>query len=92
MTSKIQIGDMSYTLPFSFPSSTKIRRAIPDGTVRPGNADIQCELLTFNVDDAKYYPIVGCARLAKVHFKCTVTFGEGVQLVYIVHAHLIPAK
>src|SRR5579863_4612348 len=73
MTSRIEIGDVSYTLPFSFPSATEIRQAIPDGTLRPGNGDIQCELLTYNVEDAKSYPIVGCARLSKVHFKCTVT-------------------
>jgi len=75
-----------------FPSSREIRRAIPDGKVRPGNGDIQCELLKYNVEDAKYYPIVGCACLAHIHFKCTVTSGEDVQLVYIVHTHLIPVK
>jgi len=89
MTTKSEIGDVSYTLPFKRLSSTEIRRAIPDGTVFPGNGEIQCELLTYNTEGAKNHPIIGCARLASVHFKCTVTSGE---TVHIVHFHLIPAK
>lgn len=86
------IGNLAVTLPFTVPTAEEILRALP-AKARPKDARIQCELLNCQLDAPKFYTLVGSARLAHVHFKCTVsTDGGGVEIVYIDRDHLISQK
>jgi hypothetical protein len=78
----IAVGDVTYRLPFAFPSGEEIFRELP-AKVRPKNARIQCELFEYRLDAPRYYPKVGPARLANAHFKCTVFTGKSSEVVYI---------
>jgi hypothetical protein len=68
----IKTRDVSYTFPFDLPSRDEILRALP-AKDRPKNARIQCELLVYQLNAPRFYPLVGPARLAQAHFKCTAS-------------------
>ncbi len=91
-TTKIEVGDVSYTLPFSMPSAMEILRAPPAGQARPQHDRIQCELILFKMADPKVYPLVGSARLVQAHFKCTTSYADRTEVVYIDRNHLIAEK
>src|SRR5262245_48840208 len=88
----IRIGDVSYALPFSFPSAEEILRALPGAKPQPKNPRIQCELTGYRLDNARFFPLVGPAQLSHAHFKCTVFTDRGSQVVHIDRDALIVSK
>ncbi len=95
------------------PSQDEVMRAMPDETgggwtflaeTSRNNVRIVVEPIVDRVDDCRFYPMVGPARLHHCHYKCTVYYDkvirsdwpvpfrhkdESVQVVYIDHDHLI---
>jgi len=95
------------------PSQDEVMRALPDETgggytfiaeTSRNNVRIVVEPIVDRLDDCRFYPMVGPARLHHCHYKCTVYFDkiirsdwpvpfrfadETVQVVYIDHDHLI---
>jgi hypothetical protein len=95
------------------PSQDEVMRALPDETsggwaflaeTTRNNVRIVVEPMVDRIDDCRFYPMVGPARLHHCHYKCTVYFDkvirsdwpvpfrhkdETVQVVYIDHDHLI---
>jgi len=95
------------------PSQDEVMRALPDETsggwafvaeTSRSNVRIVVEPIVDRIDDCRFYPMVGPARLHHCHYKCTVYFDkvirsdwpvpfrhkdETVQVVYIDHDHLI---
>jgi hypothetical protein len=95
------------------PSPDEVMRALPDETgggwpflaetIR-NNVRITVEPIVDRIDECRFYPMVGPARLHHCHYKCTVYYDkvirsdwpvpfrhadETVQVVYIDHDHLI---
>lgn len=95
------------------PSEDEIVRALPDQTsggvpflaeTHRNNMRMVVELIVDRVDECRFYPMVGPARLHHCHYKCTVFFDEikrsywpvpftaedrVEEVVYIDHDHLI---
>lgn len=95
------------------PSQDEVMRAMPDETgggwpflaeTSRNNVRIVVEPIVDRIDDCRFYPMVGPARLHHCHYKCTVYYDkvirsswpvpfhhvdESVQVVYIDHDHLI---
>lgn len=95
------------------PSPDEVMRALPnkaDGGVpflaetQMNNVRIVVDLITDRVDDCRFYPMVGPARLHHCHYKCTVYFDKTIrsdwpvpfkhtdrvqEVVYVDHDHLI---
>lgn len=95
------------------PSPDEIMRALPDDTaggvpflaeVQRNNVRITVEPLVDRIDECKFFPGVGPARLHHCHYKCTVYFDrmersywpipyshtdQTQEVVYIDHDHLI---
>lgn len=95
------------------PSQDEVMRAMPDETgggwpflaeTSRNNVRIVVEPIVDRIDDCRFYPLVGPARLHHCHYKCTVYYDkvirsdwpvpfrhvdESVQVVYIDHDHLI---
>ena len=57
------------------------RRLASPICMRQNRDDIQIvkELIVDRVDDARFYPLVGPARLHHCHFKCTVNYNETIS-------------
>jgi hypothetical protein len=96
-----------------YPSADEVMRALPDSTsggvpflaeTKRNNVRIIVEPIVDRLDECRFYPMVGPARLHHCHYCCTVfytetkqswwpvpfTFTEQVQdKVYIDHDHLI---
>lgn len=95
------------------PSSDEIMRSLPD-TAEGGfaflaetfrnNVRIVVEPIVDRVDECRFYPLVGPARLHHCHYKCTVYYDktirstwpipfthddETTEVIYIDHDHLI---
>jgi hypothetical protein len=81
----------------------EVIRALPDDVAR-NNVRIVMEPIVDKLESCRVYPLVGPARLHKVHYKCTVYFDkvaarerpiqtartdQGKEVVYIDHNHLI---
>lgn len=86
---KVVIGKISYSLPFSFPSVDSILNQLPAGKARPKLERIECELVKYQVSDARRYPLVGLAQLAQAHFKSTITSEAGREVAFSDSSHLI---
>lgn len=86
---KIAIGKIQYSLPFSFPSVDSILSQMTEGKARPQRERIECELVKYQVSEARHYPLVGPAQLVQTHFKSTVTSEAGREVVYSDSSHLI---
>lgn len=86
---KIAIGKIQYSLPFSFPSVDAILSQMTEGKARPKHERIVCELVKYQVSDARHYPLVGPAQLVQAHFESTVTSEAGREVVYSDSSHLI---
>uniref|UniRef100_A0A7C2JXQ5 Uncharacterized protein n=1 Tax=Schlesneria paludicola TaxID=360056 RepID=A0A7C2JXQ5_9PLAN len=95
------------------PSDDEVMRALPDETgggwpflaeTSRNNVRIVVEPIVDRIDDCRFFPLVGPARLHHCHYKCTVYYDkvirsdwpvpfrhhdETVQVVYIDHDHLI---
>ena len=95
------------------PSKDEVIRALPDETsgglpfvaeTHRNNVRIVVEPIVDRVDDCKFYPMVGPARLHHCHYKCTVFYekikrsswpvpfthkDQTQDVVYIDHDHLI---
>lgn len=95
------------------PSSDEVMRALPDTTssgmafiaeTSRNNVRIIVEPMVDRLDDCRFYPMVGPARLHHCHYKCTVYFEEvkrsywpvpfthrdqREEVVYVDHDHLI---
>jgi hypothetical protein len=95
------------------PSSDEVMRALPDSTssgmaflaeTSRNNVRIIVEPMVDRLDDCRFYPMVGPARLHHCHYKCTVYFEEvkrsywpvpfthrdqRQEVVYVDHDHLI---
>jgi len=84
----VNIGDAHLE---TFPSAEEVLLALPEKT-RTKNFRGNCQLVKYQLDDAKYYPLVGRARLEHAHFKCTVVTDDGTEVVYVNHARLIRQK
>jgi hypothetical protein len=87
----INVGDVSYRLPFAFPPRDEMLRALP-ASARSKNARIQCDLVLYQLDAPKIYPDVGRASLMHAHFKFTVFTDRGSDVGYIDRDRLIPVK
>lgn len=95
------------------PSKDEVMRALPNETsggwvflaetVR-NNVKIVTEPIVDRIDDCRFYPLAGPARLHHCHYKCTVYYDlykrsdwpvpfhhkdETIQVVYVDHDHLI---
>lgn len=85
------------------PSVDEVIRALPEDVAR-NNVRIVMEPIVDKLESCRVYPLVGPARLHKVHYKCTVYFDkvapqgkpilaartdQGREVVYIDHDHLI---
>ena len=95
------------------PSPDEVMRSLPDDTaggwpflaeVARNNVRIVVEPIVDKLEECRFYPLVGPARLHKCHYKCTVYFekvirsdwpvpyshtDQTVDVVYIDHDHLI---
>ncbi len=95
------------------PSSDEVMRALPDNTsggvaflaeTSRNNVRIIVEPMVDRLDDCRFYPMVGPARLHHCHYKCTIYFEEvkrsywpvpfthrdqRQEVVYVDHDHLI---
>ena len=95
------------------PSPDEVMRALPDDTVggfaflaetQRNNVRIVVEPMVDRIDECKFFPMVGPARLHHCHYKCTVYFEKVItshwpipfthadqtkEVVYIDHDHLI---
>ncbi len=95
------------------PSQDEVMRAMPDETgggwpflaeTTRNNVRIVVEPIVDRIDDCRFYPMVGPARLHHCHYKCTVYYDkiirsdwpvpfrhedESQQVVYIDHDYLI---
>ena len=95
------------------PSPDEVMRAMPNETsggnpfiaeTQRSNVKFVVEPIVDRMDDCRFYPLVGPARLHHCHYKCTVYYDkvirsdwpvpfhhkdETVQVVYIDHDHLI---
>jgi len=95
------------------PSPDEVIRFLPDSSeagyafvaeTSRDNIRMTIEPIVDRVDDCRYYPMVGPARLHHCHYKCTVFFDETLrswwpipfshteaveEVVYIDHDHLI---
>jgi len=95
------------------PSPDEVMMALPNETsggwsflaeTNRNNVRIVVEPIVDRLDDARYYPMVGPARLHHCHYKCTVYYDkvirsdwpvpfyhkdETIQVVYVDHDHLI---
>lgn len=95
------------------PSPDEVMMALPNETsggwqfvaeTNRNNVRIVVEPIVDRMDDCRFYPLVGPARLHHCHYKCTVYYDkvirsdwpvpfhhkdETVQVVYIDHDHLI---
>lgn len=95
------------------PSQDEVMRALPDETsggwaflaeTTRNNVRIVVEPIVDRLDECRFYPMVGPARLHHCHYKCTVYYDktmrsdwpvpfkhmdETQQVVYIDHDHLI---
>lgn len=95
------------------PSADEIVRALPGrgnggltfiAETRLNNVRYVVELISDRVDDCRFYPLVGPARMHHCHYKCTVYYDKTIrsdwpvpfehtdateEVVYIDHDHLI---
>lgn len=95
------------------PSPDEVMRALPNETsggwpflaeTQRNNVKMVVEPIVDRMDDCRFYPLVGPARLHHCHYKCTVYYDkiirsdwpvpfrhkdESSQVVYIDHDHLI---
>jgi len=95
------------------PSPDEVMRALPNETsggnafiaeTQRSNVKMVVEPIVDRMDDCRFYPLVGPARLHHCHYKCTVYYDkvirsdwpvpfyhkdETTQVVYIDHDHLI---
>lgn len=78
--------------PPSFPTAGTILKAAREGKGRAKNEHIQCKLVQYDVSDARNYPNVGAARVARSRFECTVMSDAGQKVVYICQCRLIAVK
>ncbi|MFM9962207.1 MAG: hypothetical protein ACKV2Q_13400 [Planctomycetaceae bacterium] len=86
---KIVAGKIHYSVPFSFPSVEAILSHVPEGKARPKHERIECELVKYQVSEARHYPLVGPAQLVRTRFKSTITSEAGREVVYSDTSHLI---
>jgi hypothetical protein len=85
---RIKAGEVTYILPFAAPSGEEIRRKLP-AEARAKNGTLHCELLEYRVNDRRFFPLVGPARLVEVRFKCTLTAAGQDYVVHLDRDHLI---
>lgn len=95
------------------PSPDEVMRALPNETsggnsfiaeTQRNNVKMVVENIVDRMDDCRFYPLVGPARLHHCHYKCTVYYDkvirsdwpvpfhhkdETIQVVYVDHDHLI---
>lgn len=95
------------------PSQDEVMRTVPNETsggwvflaeTHRNNVKIVTEPIVDRIDDCRFYPLAGPARLHHCHYKCTVYYDlvkrsdwpvpfhhkdETIQVVYIDHDHLI---
>jgi hypothetical protein len=95
------------------PSSDEVMRALPDDTsggfaflaeTSRSNVRIVIEPIVDRLDECRFYPLAGPARLHHCHYKCTVYYDKTIrsnwpipfthsdetqEVVYIDHDHLI---
>jgi hypothetical protein len=53
---------------------------------------VDCTLVSFDVADPRFYPLVGAARLATAQVKCTVQKAGSTDVFYRTESHLIPVN
>jgi RNA polymerase sigma factor (sigma-70 family) len=73
------------------PSTDEIVRALPK-TWAKVQLSFTFELIAHEMDEERSFPLVGRARLAHAHWKCTVFSDLGVETIYIDRDHLISIK
>jgi hypothetical protein len=87
----IERDGVTYTLPFELPTAEEITRALhkEGDVVDLRNRNVQCELLSMRIHEARHYDIVGPARRHSVTFKCTISSDGGRESIYMDREHLI---
>jgi hypothetical protein len=91
LVTRIRSGDVACSIPFILPSREDILKKLPV-KARTMNARGQCELILYRVNEPRFYPVVGQARLVEVRFKCTVTTDRKREVIYIDRDQVIPKQ
>jgi polysaccharide export outer membrane protein len=76
---------------WSRPSADEIVRALPESWAKV-ELKFTFELISYDVDEEQSFPLVGRARLAHAHWKCTVFSDLGVEVIYLDRSHLMPIR
>jgi protein involved in polysaccharide export with SLBB domain len=76
------------------PSEAQVLRALPKGWAggKADNLNILTERLDCRVDEPRFFPVVGPARLVHTHWKCTVVSARKTTVVYLDVDYLIPSR
>lgn len=86
------IGKVLYSLPFDVPNLDSILSQLPAGKARGTTKQIKCELVKYQVSDARYFPLVGPAQLVQIRFKSIINSDVGREVVYTSNSHLIETQ
>jgi hypothetical protein len=71
------------SMPQQPPSEATILKACPDRTELGKDLRVYCELIKYQLGEARFYPLVGKAQLATAHFQCLVQGSLGQRVIYI---------
>jgi RNA polymerase sigma factor (sigma-70 family) len=74
------------------PSEKAVLRALPANWANREMVTITFERLDCRVDEPRFYPLVGPARLAHTHWKCTAYSDQRVEVLYLDVEYLIPTQ
>ncbi len=69
---EIQAGAMSLRFPAKFPPADEVLAGLPKANGRSRPTGVRGELISFNLEPWRFYPLVGPARMIESRFKCTV--------------------
>jgi polysaccharide export outer membrane protein len=74
------------------PTLEDVARALPKTWANAQLKSVTFAVLSHRVEEPRMYPLVGRARLARTHWKCTVFGDKGVETVYFDRDFLILCK
>jgi hypothetical protein len=71
------------------PTMEELVRSLPATWAKSRLKKITFEVVTHRVDEPRFFPLVGRARLSRTQWKCTVLGDKGVEVIYIDRDYLI---
>jgi protein involved in polysaccharide export with SLBB domain len=74
------------------PTMEEVARALPKTWANAMLKKITFAVVSHQLEEPRMYPLVGRARLARTHWKCTVFGDKGVERVYFDRDELIPCR